>query len=180
MNREQGYSVVQLLVVILLIGILSMITVTSLGRNPTRRINFNSAINTFLADYNLAKQTAASNNRYVAVEFSSDGKFYTIKMQRVIGDTTQWDNLANKGKVQPMSGDITFFDPASTDSFAINSVGEVFPYPIPSNPSPQTFNLKFQVESVATGADEAGAKYIKEFIIYPYGGIKSVKVHLSE
>ena len=101
-------------------------------------------------------------------------------MQRIIGDTTMWDNLANKGKVQPMSGDITFFDPASTDSFAINSVGEVFPYPIPSNPTPQTFNLKFQVLSVSTASENAGAKYIKEFIIYPYGGIKSVKVHLSD
>ena len=93
MNREKGYSIIQLLVVILLIGILSMITVTSLGRNPTRRINFNSAINTFLADYNLAKQTAASNNRYVVIEFSNDGTFYTIKKQVTIGNTTNWEAL---------------------------------------------------------------------------------------
>ena len=179
MNREKGYSVVQLLVVILLIGILSMITVTSLGRNPTRRINFNSAVNTFLADYNLAKQTAASNNRYVVIEFSSDGTFYTVKKQKNIGDTSTWENLPNKAKVQPMAEGVTFFDISATDSFAINSVGEVFPYPIPGNPSPQSFTLRFRVESVRTKASDAGAKYIKEFIIYPYGGIKSVKAKIQ-
>ncbi len=179
MNRENGYSVVQLLVVILLIGILSMIAVGSLGRNPTRRINFNAAINSFLADYNLAKQTAASNNRYVVIEFSNDGTFYTIKKQVTIGNTTNWEALPTKAKVSPMANNITFFDKSATDSFAINSMGEVFAYPIPANPSPQSFSLKFEVESVRTKASAGGARYIKEFIIYPYGGIKSVKAKIT-
>jgi len=168
MKKNQGFTVIELLVVLALMGIVLTMTIT-IGRSAMQKSSFNGAVNKFVSDFSYAKQLALRENRYVMLDFDPNGKLYTIKKQATIGDTDtdNWDIVKQE---EPMS-DKDFFDGSSSQDFAVNSVGEVFTCPLAANPQPTQISLSFFVKNRVNGTVD----YQKNVIIYAYGGIKIAK-----
>lgn len=162
MKKNDGYSLLQLLIALGVMGILVVISL-SVGRSAIQKSSFSSGINQVVADFNYAKQLAAQQNRYVAFVFDPDGRKYRIMSQTTVGDLNNWTNVKD---VEPLSGK-EFFDGSSIPSFAVNSLGEVFDYPVASS-VPATVNLTFFIKFDARGEVD----YQKNIKIYPSGGIK--------
>ena len=161
-----------MITLMLVIAIFSVFTVLALniGRSAVQRSDFTGVINNFIADYTYAKQYAIKENCYVWIDFSSDGKSYTIKSQASVGDFDNWKIIDKKRNVRNLSGQ-PFFDASEVQGFTINSMGEVFAYPMGSNPQPASVQLTFFEKNKITDVVD----YQKTVNIFPYGGVKVEK-----
>jgi len=113
---------------------------------------------------------ASSENRYVAITFSADGRSYTLQKQTDITDFTTWTEIKT---VTPLS-DRPFFNSADVSDFAINSVGAVRLLPINITTNPDNVNLVFYIRK-GRGAPSDEIAYRRTIKIFPYGGLKVEK-----
>lgn len=171
MNQQKGLSLIELLVVIALLGIVAVMTV-SVGRSAIQRAGMSNTINKFISDVSKMKQIAARENRYMVIEFNNDGRSYSLKKQRTIGDLNNWDDAYSgaSNRVSP-SGEKVFFDTSvlpisSRKGIAFKSTGEVYLYPIPTNPTPAAQEFHFFM-SKGTLRD-----YKRKVTLFPTGGVK--------
>lgn len=171
MKKNNGFTVVELLITIALIGIVVVISV-GLGRSAVQRAAFTSAVSNFVADFSYMKQLAARENRYVALKFSNDGMTYNILRQRSVTDKTVFDAVAEKRNIKPL-GDRPFW--TTNQDFAVNSKGEVFKFKsggtdLEKDPSQVTLTFFIKKNPHVDSYD-----YRKNVFLYPYGGIKVEK-----
>ena len=88
-HRSGGYSLMEILVVIAIIGILSLVTVPAF-MNFQRRNQVRSALRSFTTDLRSFRQLSISRNAYVRVRFV-DNRNYEVWISRNLGRT--WDPL---------------------------------------------------------------------------------------
>ncbi len=62
-------------------GLLAVMAV-NFGRSSLQRASFSSTVNTFLADFSSIKQQAATENRYLVLDFNAGGTGYVIRRQK--------------------------------------------------------------------------------------------------
>jgi len=84
-QRSGGYSLMEILVVIAIIGILSLVTVPAF-MNFQRRNQVRSALRSFTSDLRSFRQLAISKNVYVRVQFTG-GRNYVAYQSRDFGKT---------------------------------------------------------------------------------------------
>jgi len=169
MKKKSGFTVIELLVVLLLLSVLVVLTLR-VGDSVTANSRITGLINNFLADYSSAKLLASSEDRYVGITFSADGRSYTLQKQTDINDYTAWTEVKT---VTPLS-DRPFFNSADVSDFAINSVGAVRLLPIDINTNPDNVNLVFYIRK-GRGAPSDEIAYRRTIKIFPYGGLKVEK-----
>jgi len=162
MHKKRGLSLIELLVVIFFMSIVLTMTI-SLGRNVTQKSYFSEALNTFVADFAYAKQMAARENRFILIDFDADGRSYNLMRQTTIGDVNNWNQVKT---VRAMEGKV-FFDGVGMQDFVVNSMGEVYDFPLGANPQPTQVILGFFVKDASGSVD-----YQATVNIYGYGGIK--------
>jgi len=169
MKKKSGFTVVELLIVLLLLGIIVVLTLR-VGESVTANSRITGLINNFLADFSQAKLLASSENRYVAITFSSDGRSYSLQKQNDVSDFSTWTQVKT---VTPLS-EGAFFTAGAFSDFAVNSTGVVrlvdsggTVYP-GSNPANVTlvFYIRKRDGSIA---------YRRTIQIFPYGGLKVEK-----
>ena len=83
-HRSGGYSLMEILVVIAIIGILSLVTVPAF-MNFQRRNHVRSALRSFTGDLRSFRQLAISKNVYVRVRFSANNRDYSAWQSRDLG-----------------------------------------------------------------------------------------------
>ena len=162
MKKTRGFSLMELLLVVSFMAIVLTMVIT-VGRSVTQKSYFSGGVSTFVANFAYAKQVAARENRLVAINFNADGRSYDLRRQNRIGDVTQWAGLKS---VRGMDGKV-FFDSGTVQDFAVNSMGEVFAFPIAADPQPVQVSLGFFIKSPSGGID-----YQTLITIFGYGGIK--------
>jgi Tfp pilus assembly protein FimT len=164
MRKKSGFTVVELLVTLLFLSIV-IVMVAQIGPSVTANSRFTGMMNNFQADYSSAKLLASAENRYVAIIFSSNGHSYSIQKQT---DITNFNNWTLVKTVTPFSSQA--FNAGDLSSFAVNSTGEVHPYPIPTPlGAPGNIELKFYIEV------KGKKTYSRTIQIFPYGGLKIEK-----
>lgn len=96
-NRSRGYSLIEILVVVAIVGILSLISVPAFI-NYQKSATFKSALRTFTADMRNARALAISNSYDVRLEFDTGTaeKSYQTFASR---DGTTWFNLTLPGSI---------------------------------------------------------------------------------
>lgn len=173
MRKKSGFSIVELLVILLILGVIVVLTLR-IGDNVTSNSRITGLVNNFLADFSSAKLLAATENCHVAITFSADGHSYTLQKQTKAGDYVNWTLVKT---VTPLS-EGAFFDVGGVGDFAVNSTGEVRPYPLPIPPNPlgtpTGLSLAFYIRKGRGTASDAVA-YNRTIRIFPYGGLKVEK-----
>ena len=169
MKKKSGFTVVELLIVLLLLGILVALTL-GIGDSVTTNSRITGLINNFLADFSSAKLLASAENRYVAITFSNDGRSYTLQKQTDVSNYNNWTLVKT---VTPFS-DRTFFNTGTLSDFAINSTGEVRTLPININSNPVNVSLVFYIRR-GRGTSSDPIAYQRTIQIFPYGGLKVEK-----
>lgn len=89
MRSSRGYSVMEMLVVVAIIGILSLVTIPSFI-NFQRRNQVRAALRSFTGDLRAFRQHAITKNAYVRVQFRSERE-YEVFQSRDFGQT--WTRL---------------------------------------------------------------------------------------
>ncbi len=163
MKKITGFTLVELLVGLAIFGLLAVMAV-SFGRSSLQRASFSSAVNTFLSDFSSVKQQAATENRYMVIDFNAAGTGYVIRRQQNLDDFANWDAVRT---ITPMDG-MQFFLPGSAQDFVVNSVGEVFTFPIAGTPQPVQVSMNFFIYKRGTTLVD----YQRLVRIFPTGGIK--------
>jgi prepilin-type N-terminal cleavage/methylation domain-containing protein len=88
-RNSRGYSVIEMLVVVAIIGILSLVTIPSFI-NFQRRNAVRSALRSFTSDLRSFRQHAITKNAYVRVQFVNE-RDYEVLVSRDFGK--KWDPL---------------------------------------------------------------------------------------
>lgn len=171
--KDNGFTVVEILITLAIFGaVIAM--VATIGPTIAQKSKLNQAANELISDLNLAKQMASSENRYVAIDFSDDGTFYTIRKQYDITyfdvDPSSLDSEYSWIPVKtakPLEGD-QFFRVEDVTDFAFSATGlvRVFDY---SNPDPTQITLTVFIKKKRYAGNIDFKKKIK---IYPYGGVR--------
>jgi Tfp pilus assembly protein FimT len=169
MRKKSGFSIVELLVILLVLGVIVVLTLR-VGESVTANSRITGLINNFLADFSAAKLLASTENRYVAITFSADGRSYTLQKQTDVSNYVNWTLVKT---VTPFS-DRAFFDTGSVSDFAINSTGAVRALPININDNPVNVTLVFYIRRGGGAASDPIA-YQRTIQIFPYGGLKVEK-----
>lgn len=94
-RSSRGYSLVEILVVIAIIGILSLVTVP-MFMNFQRRNAVRSALRSFTSDVRSCRQYAITRNAYVRLQFVND-RDYSLQQSRDFGTTWSDLNLGTAG-----------------------------------------------------------------------------------
>jgi prepilin-type N-terminal cleavage/methylation domain-containing protein len=89
LRSSRGYSVIEMLVVVAIIGILSLVTIPSFI-NFQRRNHVRSALRSFTSDLRSFRQHAITKNAYVRVRFVNE-RDYEVVQSRDFGKT--WSEL---------------------------------------------------------------------------------------
>jgi prepilin-type N-terminal cleavage/methylation domain-containing protein len=170
MKNKRGFSLVELLVTLAFMAIL-LVLVGKTGRSTIQRSSFTSAVNGFVADLSLARQLAARENRYVAIDFDEGGTQYIIKLQQRVGVSPMNENNYDDVKtVSPMGGEQFLEAP---QDFAVNSAGFTMAYPVNPALGPVSVALKFiKKKNIEALAIEKNYDYEKDLTIFPSGGIR--------
>lgn len=169
--KNKGFTTIELLVTIAILGII-VVMVATISPSIIQRTKLNGVVNELLSDLNMAKQIASSENRYVMIDFSDDGSFYTLRKQHDpmvfdisdVEDENIWQTIK---KVRPLD-DAKFFETGGVTDFALSSTGQTRLLD-EFNPDPAQITLEICVKKRQVSGD---VDYIKKIIVYPYGGIK--------
>lgn len=171
--KNKGFTVVELLIVIAVFGVI-VVMVATISPAIAQKSKLNRAANELISDLTMAKQLASTENRYVAVDFSDDGKSYTIRKQYDImyfdADPNNLDEESSWVHVKtakPLDGD-KFFKPEDITDFAFSSTGQVRLFDF-DNPDPTKIELTVFIERRRSAGNMDLSKKIK---VYPYGGIR--------
>jgi prepilin-type N-terminal cleavage/methylation domain-containing protein len=173
MRNNKGFSLIELLVSILIIGLLAAIGL-SLTRDTVRKTDVSAAFNGFLSDYNYARQLAARENRIVGFKFDSLGNSYSIMKLR--GITLDWTLTASYDLVKTVTPTgkkdaFIYGTGGGACDFSINSMGMIQKYPIdPLNPSPKISLYFFAKASSSTSYQKT--TFEKRMTLFPSGGYK--------
>lgn len=168
MKNNKGFTIMELLITMAILAVFIGMTM-NLGRGSLQRAKFTDAFNQFVADFYSARQMAALENKYVAMVFDQQGRFYTIRIQKGIDeDPGTEDSYEDYKKVDPLLGEKFFEFIGAEDNFAINAVGTVRTYPVNVQKAPISVTIRFFKTHEVTGAED----YSKTVWIYPSGGIK--------
>jgi Tfp pilus assembly protein FimT len=169
MRKKSGFSLVELMVILLVLGVIVVLTLR-IGESVTANSRITGLINNFLADFSAAKLLASTENRYVAITFSADGRSYTLQKQTDVTNPAAWTLVKT---VTPFS-DRSFFDAGGVSDFAINSTGEVRAVPLVANSNTINVTLSFYIRKGGGTASDPIA-YKRTIQIFPYGGLKVEK-----
>lgn len=101
MRSSRGYSVMEMLVVVAIIGVLSLVTIPSFI-NFQRRNQVRSALRSFTADLRAFRQHAITKNAYVRVQFRSERE-YEVWQSRDFGQNWQRLNMGTAANDQGRS-----------------------------------------------------------------------------
>ena len=169
MKKKSGFTVVELLIVLVLLGIMVVLTLR-VGESVTANSRITGLINNFLADFSQAKLLASTENRYVAITFSNDGRSYSLQKQNDITDFTTWTNVKT---VTPLS-EGAFFTVGAFSDFAVNSTGMVRLVDsggtVDPSSTPANVTLSFYIRK-----GDGSIAYRRTIQIFPYGGLKVEK-----
>jgi prepilin-type N-terminal cleavage/methylation domain-containing protein len=172
MRKESGFSLIELLVVLAIVGVITVMTV-SISRNAIQQNSNASGINQIIADIASIKQSAVKENRYFAMRFNATGTSYSIQRQTTIGNLANWTHVTT---IQPLDGGI-FFDTALLTTtwrgFAINPLGMVYSLTstgISAGPESKNFNFISKKRNNSTEII-----YSKNIQVYSNGGMKIAK-----
>jgi prepilin-type N-terminal cleavage/methylation domain-containing protein len=169
MKKKRGFSVVEMLVAIAIMAVVLVLSL-QVGRSSVQRSSFTAAINSFVADFNYARQLATRENRYVAFDFNDNGASYTIRIQRSVALDPQLEgSYVNHKIASPMDGEPCF---SGATDFAVNSLGVIRQYPVDPNSSPITVTVDFYKARTRGGTGTPEKDYEKTITIFPTGGIK--------
>ena len=169
MRKKTGFSIVEMLIILAVLSVIVMLTLR-VGESVTTNSRITGVVNNFLADFSAAKLLASTENRYVSITFSADGRSYTLQKQTDVSNYLNWTHVKT---VTPLS-DRPFFDAAGVSDFAINSTGEVRALPIVISDSPINVTLSFYIRR-GRGAATDPIAYTRTIRIFPYGGLKVEK-----
>ena len=170
--KQKGYTLIEIMIVL---SIFTAVVVLIAMVSPAiaKRSILNRTTNTLIADINLAKQMASTENCYFAVDFSDDGKSYTIRKQVDIAvfdpepanlqDEYIWEKVKT---IRPLDGKM-FFQSGDMTDFAFSSTGLVRLFDI-SNTEPSRIDL---IASTKKKQSPGDIDYSKKIKIYPYGGL---------
>ncbi len=134
MKNEKGFQMIELLIVLALAVVIIGMTI-SIGFRAVRDAGYTGAVNKLLAEISYVKQLAARENRYVLLEFSSDGHSYSIFKQEKVSNRDMTSSgeriLVRTGSFYDQGGKFNkneFFAGGSNSnySFAVNSMGMVY------------------------------------------------------
>jgi prepilin-type N-terminal cleavage/methylation domain-containing protein len=170
MKNNKGFTIMEVLITVAILAVFLGLSM-NLGRGALQRAKFNDAFNQFIADFYTARQMAALENKYVAMVFDPQGRFYTIRIQKGIDeDPGSEDSYEDFKKIEPspMHGEKFFEFIGLEDDFAINALGTVRAYPVNLQKAPISVTIKFFKKNEVTGVED----YTKKVWIYPSGGIK--------
>jgi len=162
-RNTRGFTVIEMLITLALMAVM-LIASIGIGRSSFQRGTFTSSVNRFVADFSFARQLASRENRYVAIVFNDKGNQYTIRLQDSVGDIVNFTDFRKNEQF----GDDTFFDPATTTDFVVNSMGIIKEYPMKVNGAA----ISVEVEFIKKNYKNEVPDYKKKLIIYPSGGIK--------
>lgn len=169
MKKERGFSLLEMLVTLVITALILVLSL-QMGRSSINRASFTAAINTFVADFNYARQLATRENRYVAFDFKDDGTSYAIRILKGVGlDPQLEDSYKNDKITQPMDGEACF---SGATDFAVDSMGVIRQYPVDPNASPITVTMYFYKTAISGGTGTSEKDYEKKVTIFPTGGIK--------
>lgn len=169
MKNKRGFTVVEMLITMAIVGVFIALSLR-LGNQVIQKATLTSAINQFMADFNYAKLLASRENRYVAFRFDAEGTRYSILEQREVGaDPSQEDSYTEKKTCQPMDGVPCFQD---TTNFAINSMGQIYQYPVSLVSTPISISMKFFKAKAGSSYYDPNIDILKTIVIFPTGGIK--------
>lgn len=165
-RKIRGVTAVELIVT-LAVGALLMVMVFNMGTGTFSKASFTNAFNSFVADFYLARQIAARENKYVAVDFDVITNSYSILQQTSLayGENDAMPFSSVK-RVLPLDGKEFFSDSTVTD-FVFAPDGTVYVYPLTFDSEPQQLTLTFYTK-LNTG--EVG--HTKSIRVYPSGGLK--------
>lgn len=94
-RNSRGYSIMEILVVVAIIGVLSLVTVPAFI-NFQRRNAVRAGLRTFTSDLRSFRQHAITKNAYVRVEFTGDRE-YQVFQSRDLGTSWRELNLGVQG-----------------------------------------------------------------------------------
>lgn len=170
MKNKKGFTLVELLISIIVLATFLAMSL-SIGRSSLQRAKFTDAFNTFIADFYYARQLAAVQNKYVAFVFDSQGRNYTIRIQKGFNvNLASEDSFIDFKTVSPLAGE-AFFDVKQGGDFAFNPMGVVRAYPVDIGKNAVSARIEFFKKHQATG----NIDFKKTVWIYPSGGIKIEK-----
>ena len=169
--KNKGFTLVEMLIVIAIFGLIAVMVAT-ISPAIAQRSRMNRATNELVSDLNMAKQLASTENRFVAVDFSTDGRSYTIrKLKEFLFNPdpmklTDDDIWVHVKTAKPLDGD-QFFNAAAMTDFAFNSTGETRLFDA-DNPDPTLITLSIFIKKRRSNDLE----HTKQIKVYPYGGIR--------
>lgn len=170
--KQKGYTLLEIMLVLIIFAAV-MVMIATVSPAIAQKSKLNRATNELIADLNLAKQVASSENCYVAVIFGDDGKSYAIRkltdITRFYASPTETDygTVWEKIKVvRPFYGD-PFFQSDEVTDFAFSSTGLVRLFDV-DDQEPARVNLVVSIKKKQSAGE---IDYSKKIKIYPYGGI---------
>jgi len=165
-QNKKGFTLIELLVTIAIMAMLMTMAI-SVGRHSIQKADFTAGLNQFVADVSYARQLAARENRYVAIDFNEEGTAYDMLVQRSLSrdpyDTSNY--FKEKSEVKPLNGKV--FVKGQMD-FAVNAMGIIRPYPVKYTDNPISVTFNFVQEETGSGIMIAK----KKITLFPAGGIK--------
>ncbi len=169
MQNNKGYTVIELLAVMVIIGILAMSS-AMVARTLLPRSYISSALNTFSSDYSYARQLASKENRFVAIVFNTEGTSYSVLSQQTVGTfgSGAWVQVKQKNNIKPMAGKKFIKSPTN---FAVNSMGEVRDYPDCTSLIAVTLDFFYNAGNM---------EFESQVKLYQSGGIKVEKITLNQ
>lgn len=169
--KNKGFTLVEMLIVIAIFGIVAVMVAT-ISPAIAQRSRMNRATNELVSDLNMAKQLASTENRFVAIDFSDDGRSYIIwkrlkfSFEADPAKLTDADEWRRVKIAKPLDGD-EFFNSANMTDFAFSSTGETRIFDV-DNPDPTKITLTVFIKKRQSNHLE----HTRIIQVYPYGGIR--------